>query len=158
MNTLEDVVEDTIEGLVMDSVLFTALDISNKVKQTLPNARHREVRDLVRGMFASHIEPQGWAKSPITVTLADGSQVEALLYHPLSASWDLDTAYDTQKRSQVSVKATHVTSVPAPAAVAADGTISVLTKVTPVPTPVAMPAKDLWDQMFNSKPSLFPAK
>jgi hypothetical protein len=158
MQTLEDIVDDVLEGLVQDEVLFTALDVSNKVKLAMPNARHREVRDMVRSKFTSHIEPHGWARSPITVTLADGSQVEALLYHPLSASWDLDTAYDDQKRTQVSARIT----VPVPASVASDGTVSVnppVSMTAPTVTPPAvMPAKDLWDQMFNSQPSLFPRK
>ncbi len=149
MQNLNDVVRETIEDFVQSNTLFTALDVSNKVKSVLPLARHREVRDLVRSMFVSHIEPAGWARSPITVTLADGTTANALLYHPLSASWDLDTEYDAQKRNQTSVK-TGVAPVQPVAPVA---------PVVPVAPPSPAPqVKDLWDQMFNSQPSLFPLK
>src|SRR6185436_13338799 len=81
-------------------VLFTALDVSNKVKETLPLARHREVRDLVRMLYTSEIETGGYARTPITVTLENGDTAEALLYHSLVDSWDLDAKYDAQKRAQ----------------------------------------------------------
>lgn len=169
MQTLDEVVRETVEAFVRDSVLFTALDVSNKVKSVLPFARHRDVRDLVRSMFSTDVEPAGWARTPIEVQLADGSRTEAMLYHPLSSSWDLDNEYDAQKRNQASVKAAPVVS----ATVAANGTVSVASLfdasisdaptvsapiVTPPATPVAKPTRDLWDQMFKSQPSLFPRK
>lgn len=153
MQNLSDVVRETVEDFVKNSTLFTALDVSNKVKSVIPHARHREVRDLVRNMFTSYVEPMGWARSPITVTLADGDTAEALLYHPLSDSWDLDTKYDDQKRNQTSVRANVApaqTVVPAPVSV-----------IPPAPVSVAPPTpqvKDLWDQMFGNQPSLFPLK
>lgn len=154
MQNLDSVVRDTIKGFVQDNVLFTALDVSNKVKSVLPFARHREVRDLVRSMFVSDIEPAGWARSPITVTLADGTTAEALLYHPLSASWDLDTEYDTQKRNQTSVKAGVAPVQP----VVPVASVVPVVPVVPAAPSVAPQVRDLWDQMFNSQPSLFPLK
>lgn len=162
MQTLDDVVREVVEDFVKDSVLFTALDVSNKVKSVLPQARHREVRDVVRSLFTSVVEPAGWARTPIQVQLADGSQAEALLYHPLSASWDLDQEYDTQRRQQASLRVNPVVS----ATVSANGTVSVspvpLSVVAPsvvtVPATAASPTRDLWDQMFKSQPSLFPRK
>jgi hypothetical protein len=153
MTTLDSEVRSVVQAFMQSGELFTALDVSNKVKMALPLVRHREVRDLVRGMFTTDIEPAQWARSTITVTLADGSQAEAMLYHPLSDTWDLDNKYDIQKRQQASVK---------PAQVAAQA-LGLATPVTvpapvvaaPVPTPAA---KDLWAGMFQSQPSLFPRK
>lgn len=162
MNTLEDVVELVIDNMIQDEVLFTALDVSNKVKETLPLARHREVRDLVRANFGSQIEPSGYTKTTIQVTLDDGSVVDALLYHPLADSWDLDAKYDTQKRSQKAIRSSNAPIVSSPASVKDDGTIVINPPTVPVvASPVVTPAPNarvLWDNMFKSQPSLFPRK
>jgi len=161
MTTLDDTVRSVIQDLMASGELFTALDVSNKVKMTLPFARHREVRDLVRGMFTTDMEVNGWARTPITVTLSDSTTAEALLYHPLSDSWDLDNKYDAQRRAQGAVKAAVV-----PATVSSTG---VCTAKTPLPVVVAatvvaaptvaqLQAKDRWAQLFDSQPSLFPLK
>jgi len=160
MATLQDTVRTVVQEFMDNDELFTALDVSNKVKALLPNVRHREVRDEVRSMFSSEISPRGWARSPITVTLEDGvNTAEALLYHPLSASWDLDTKYDDQKRAQVSFN-------PARVAAAAVAAVSSVATPSPVvaPTPSILAtspiptARDLWKQMFATQPSLFPTK
>jgi len=104
MANLNDVVESVVASFVSTGELFTALDVSNKVKESLPFARHREVRGLVRTMFAQSIEPSGYAKTPITVRLTDGTTAEAILYHPLADSWDLDVKYNTQKREQAAAR------------------------------------------------------
>lgn len=160
MQSLDEVVRETVEEFVKSDMLFTALDVSNKVKEVLPLARHREVRDLVRSMFSTHIEPSGWAHTPIQVTLANGDMAEAMLYHPLSVAWDLDTAYDDQMRKQTALRPS-VTS----AKVAADGTVTVS---SPLPVTVTAPsvsvtppptqARDMWSQLFQNQPSLFPRK
>ena len=163
MSTLEDTVRSVVQDFMKAGVLFTALDVSNTVKQVMPNARHREVRDVVRGLFTTEIEPQSWARTPIQVELKDGSTTEALLYHPLSDSWDLDSKYDAQRRAltsyqpvaaaqatlaQAQAQAQQTAPVPAPVAVTAS-----------VPAPAPMPtARNLWDQMFQTQPSLFPRK
>ena len=145
MKKLDEVVRETVEGFVKNDILFTALDISNSVKSVLPTARHKEVRDMVRAMFTTDIEPVGWARTPITVTLVDGTQTDALLYHPLSASWDLDTAYDKQKRAIYGAPSAPINAAP------------VATKARAATTTVAqVHAKDLWASMFDSQPSLFP--
>jgi hypothetical protein len=160
MKTLDDVVRDTIQEFVKNGLLFTGLDVSNKVKETLPFARHSEVSELVRLSFVSEIEPSGYAKTPISVTLKDGSQRTAMLYHALADSWDLDNKYDSQKRSQVVVKPA---SIPVPATVSANGTVMVkpAPATIPAPTPVTVAqaqARDQWAGLFNSSPSLFPRK
>ena|ERR1700722_13342490 len=156
MPTLQDLVRSTVESWVQNDTLFTALDVSNKVKENMPAARHRDVRDEVRNLFITDIEPNGWARTPITVNLPDGNTAEALLYHPLSASWDLDIAYDNQKRAQVSFRPTPSTLPVVPATVASDGTITMTTSTLTATATQA--AKDLWANMFQSQPSLFPLK
>lgn len=157
MAKLEDVVRVVVDEFMKNEVLFTALDVSNKVKETMPFARHREVRDLVRDLFATDISPANWARTPVTVILTDGSNAEALLYHPLSDSWNLDAKYDAQKRAQMGTRPNiNAVSAPVPATVASDGTVTV---VVPVSTPsVPTYARTLWDNMFSAQPSLFPRK
>lgn len=151
MSNVKDEVLNVVLNFLSSGEMFTALDVSNKVKETLPFARHREVRDEVRALFVTNIEPQGWAKTPITVTLDDGSTAEALLYHSLVDSWDLDAKYDAQKRAQTSARPnSFVTTTPVPP------------PAPPVVAPVVAPpppkdtARDQWSQLFGSKPSLFP--
>jgi hypothetical protein len=169
MITLDNEVLSTVQTFMQNGDLFTALDVSNKVKMSLPLARHRDVRDAVRGLFSTTIEPAGWARSPITVTLTDGTTAEALLYHPLSDAWDLDNKYDAQKRSQGSVNtgltgATGPTGAQGPTGVAsvtvsANGNVSVSSPVSVnVTAPAILPAKDQWAALFNAQPSLFPRK
>jgi hypothetical protein len=155
MQTLEDLVRATVESFVQNNTLFTALDVSNAVKVTMPEARHKNVRDVVRNLFTTNIEPHGWERSPINVTLLDGTTAQALLYHPLSASWDLDAEYSAQKRSQVSARPQTVV----PATIAADGTVTVTqSPIMTAPVVAQAAARDLWSNMFNSQPSLFPRK
>jgi|SRR5579885_3115667 hypothetical protein len=169
MSTVDSVVRSTIQDFVRDGVLFTALDVSNKVKEVLPFARHREVRDLVRAAFVTDIEPASYAKTPITVTLGDGTTAEALLYHPLVDSWDLDAKYDAQKRAQTAarpnaqsqVSATVVSPTPSPAPVSVNVVAPVATAPTvPVAAAPAAPtnSRALWDSLFKSQPSLFPRR
>lgn len=161
-NTLEDTVRSVVQDFMKADMLFTALDVSNTVKQVMPNARHREVRDLVRGMFTTDIESQSWARSPIQVVLEDGSTTEALLYHPLTDSWDLDNKYDAQRRNLTSyrpVAAAQATVAAAQAAITQPVVATPAPAPAATPAPVAMPtARTLWDQMFQTQPSLFPHK
>ena len=176
MNTpdLQETVEEVVEDFMLNGMLFTALDVSNAVKKVIPTARHRQVRDEVRARFADMIEPNGWARTPITVTLADGSTAEALLYHPLADSWDLDSKYDTQKRTATSLRA----STNGPQTVGSDPVSSLADAVkylnsqpftnaanaanntTPAVAPVAPPAAPeppltVWEKLCNSTKSFF---
>lgn len=47
-------------------------------------------------MWLNDIEPRGYGRSPITVNLSDGSTADALLYHPLADSLDLDNKYNVE--------------------------------------------------------------
>lgn len=177
MTTLNDDVRQVIDSFMTSGELFTALDVSNKVKLTNPFARHGEIRDVVRDLFSSVMQPASWAKTPIQVTLADGSQREALLYHPLSDSWDLDEKYDAQKRAQVSVKpgplVSTLTAVPSgngwcgtpapgqPVIVQGSAVLKPVgsqPKALPAAPVKDLPAKDKWAQLFDTQPSLFPRK
>lgn len=168
----EDSVRSIVKNFMSNYMLFTALDISKEAKKVFPQLRHRDVRDVVRTIFSSDMEPNGWARTDITVTLSDGSQQTALLYYPLSASWDLETLYDDQKRSQVSNKSVPpavaamtqavLDAVSQPAVVTAVVATSVANTAMDVAqvvaTNIANTAHDMWQQMFNNKPSLFPRK
>jgi hypothetical protein len=169
MASLEDTVREVVQDLIKNEVLFTALDVSNTVKQNQPHARHREVRDVVRGMFTSDIESQGWARTPITVTLGDGTTAEALLYHPLTDSWDLDNKYDAQQRAKTTYKPVQAAKA-AVAQVSSANAVLLQTVVTGslplsnapvqapvVPAPLAT-ARDQWNSLFATQPSLFPKK
>ena len=169
MATLEDTVRSVVQDFIKDNTLFTALDVSNTVKAKMPQARHREVRDVVRSLFCTDIETAGWARTPISVTLDNGDKAEALLYHPLADLWDLDTKYDTQKRAQTTsqpvavaaavVAKAQANAVPAPVAVAVTP-VTVVPAVAPIPSPTVpfATARTLWDNMFSKNPSLFPRK
>lgn len=162
---LEDLVEDIVAEFIHDNKLFTALDVSNKVKETMPMVRHRDTRDVVRNSWFTLIEPFGYGKTPISVTLTDGSVTQAILYHPdiyLDPS-DLDADYDAQKRAQMPVRPT--TNVVVPQPVATPTTATVIND--PVATPVVMAAvvsqpklspRDMWTKLFSSAPSLFPKR
>lgn len=159
MKNLDDMVREIVGDFVKNNVLFTALDVSNKVKETMPFARHREVRDVVRDMFTTDIEPSGYARTPITVTIGNGSTAEALLYHSLVDSWDLDSKYDAQQRTQGTTKPAPVVSLPVTVTPNTPGTGIVAATVSNKPVTPAVPtARVLWDQLFGSVPSLFPRK
>ena len=94
---LEDLVKNIVEEWMVVGKLFTALDVSLKVRKTYPFARHRKTREAVREYY-QQMQSKGYGRTPIDVTLEDGSITQALLYHPLSDSWDLEEKYDQQKR------------------------------------------------------------
>lgn len=157
---LNDVVRAVIQDFVKAGNLFTGLDVSNEVKNLLPFARHSEVSDLVRQMFPTEMETSGYGRTPIDVTLSDGTPRTAMLYHSLSDSWDLDSKYDTQKRAQTAAKPSKtnpVTVAPvATAPVVASAPVASAPVVTPAP--VVLDARTQWDNLFSSQPSLFPRK
>ena len=159
MATLEDTVRSVVQDFITNGVLFTALDVSNAVKQALPNTRHREVRDVVRSLFTTDIESQSWARTPITVTLDDGTSTEALLYHSLSDSWDLDSKYDNQKRASKAYRPVAAAQATVAQAQAQAQISAPLIQSPAVAAAIPLPtARNLWDQMFQTQPSLFPRK
>ena len=104
MVNLEDEVREVVAEFLEQDVLFTALDVSNEVKKALPFASHRDVREEVRKLYPIVIESCGWTRTPITVNLSNGTTAQALLYHDLKHSWDLDNLYDAQQRTKTAVR------------------------------------------------------
>lgn len=147
----EDFVSEIVGDFITDEMLFTALDVSNEVKKTFPMLRHREIRDVVRSIFNAEIEPRGYARTPINVTLANGSTVEALLYHPLGDSWDLDVKYGSDRRASEPVGFVKFGDpapiVPVPAAV-----VPLIAPIPPAPT---LSNLEAWSNLLKSLPSLF---
>jgi len=101
-SNLISMVDTVISDFIRNNFAFTALDVSNKVKETMPFARHREIRNIVRNAWGNTIEPAGYSRSTITVNLADGSTAKALLYHPLSDYWNLDSKYYVAENNNTS--------------------------------------------------------
>lgn len=171
MATLEDTVREVVQELMDKNELFTALDVSNKVKQVLPQTTHRATRDVVRAMFVNEIEPRGWARTSIAVTAEDGSPQYALLYHPLSDTFDLDVKYGAQQRQQTAVNPVKMAQAvinnppshwggalpPATPHKSSSGNSATVTvsATTAIPMPTA---RDLWKQLFATQPSMFPNK
>lgn len=168
MSDLEDTVHQVVRDFINQGVLFTALDVSNLVKQSIPEARHRQVRDVVREMFVNAIETVGYESTPITVTLANGDQRGALLYHSLSDAFDLDNKYDAQKRAQIATVPVDMSALPVgnPAlsqintVPSLQAQLDAFNKSSPVVLPVApMPtARTFWDNLLKIQLSLFPKK
>lgn len=158
---LNDVVRSIVTEWVEQERLFTALDVSLAVKQTLPHARHREVREVVRQEYVN-MQNSNYGKSDIDVTLDDGSTTKAILYHPLADSWDLDNKYDAQKRAQTLKNKPVVAPVVAPTFVqTTPAPQQVMTTAQALGQPLAPkvnPNKHLWDVLFDSAPSLFPRR
>lgn len=98
---LDKITRNTIIDFASKSESFTALDVTNKVKETLPNVRHRDVRKIVKNMFDELRDEFEYECTQINVTLADGQITIANLYHPVEDANDLDHCYDISKRSQV---------------------------------------------------------
>lgn len=136
MNTTEDIVRKIVDDFIQNEVLFTAVDVSNEVKKLIPTVRHREVRDIVRGLY-SDMQVSNYSRTEIDVVV-DGVTTKALLYHPLFASFDLDNLYNTQKRNQKTAKPSTPTPVAAPVVAA------------PMPAPSSpLSPKQLWDKLFS---------
>ena len=88
-----------VDEFTSAAMLFTALDVSNAVKQTLPEARHREISPIVRDIF----ERRGmgaYQQTSIDVMAQGNKPARALLYHlPEQAP----TMYDDSMRAQLAV-------------------------------------------------------
>lgn len=155
--SLEDVVSVVIDNFMQQSALFTALDVTNEVKKTMPFARHTEIRDIVRELYNTTIQNGDYTRTNITVTLMNGRTRDAFLYHPLSDSWDLDTKYDAQKRTQVAATSmASITTPPIalPPVTTAAAAAPVVVASPPAPAKPVDP-KQMWDNLFGTT-KLFP--
>lgn len=178
MDNLSGLVRSVVDEFLANHELFTALDVSNKVKETLPTARHRDVREEVRYLYNTVMYNKNYDRTTISVTLVDGTKADALLYHPSEDIFDLDAKYDAKKRAQVSqvaqpaVQMQPAQTVTAPvttsvSAQASDTQVTVTRQVTvkdvsqvSVPTSIAgsFSARELWEQLFKNQQSLFPRR
>jgi len=154
---LSDVIQAIINDWVKEEKLFTALDVSVEVKQTLPYARHREVRDIVRAEYSS-MQNSSYGRTDIDVTLADGTAAKAILYHPLSDSWDLDAKYSAQQRAQIIQAQPVVPVTPVSVTPVTPQMTLIAPTAPPIPSPTVNPNKHLWDSLFDTQPSLFPRR
>ncbi|MDP3155547.1 MAG: hypothetical protein Q8N23_22940 [Archangium sp.] len=85
-----------LDRFTASAMLFTALDVSNAVKETLPDVRHRDVSPLVREIFDG--EGLGSYQQTQIDVVAAGKTVQALLYHLPTHD---PARYDDSMRSQL---------------------------------------------------------
>lgn len=96
---LRAVTQRVLDSFTGQGALFTALDVSNAVKGTLPDVRHREIAPVVRELFERGAMGD-YAQTLIDV-LADGhKQTQAYLYHLYEHSPSL---YDDTMRTQLAI-------------------------------------------------------
>ncbi len=101
--------EDVIRGVtqrVVDlytasGLFFTALDVSNQVKQTLPDVRHRFVSPIVRDLFDQGSMGSNYTRTTIEVVTQQRKKAEAFLYHLVGG--DIEDGYGEEKRSQLAI-------------------------------------------------------
>lgn len=88
-----------LDKFTSSAMLFTALDVSNAVKATLPDVRHREVSPVVRDAFARGA--MGIYKQTLIDVIAEGRKpAEAYLYHlPKHPT----SSYDDSMRNQLAI-------------------------------------------------------
>lgn len=85
-----------LDRFTASAMLFTALDVSNAVKETLPDARHRDISPIVREIFDN--EGMGAYRQTQIDVMASGKKVQALLYHLPTQDPE---RYDESMRSQL---------------------------------------------------------
>jgi hypothetical protein len=96
---LRAVTQRVMDSFTAQGALFTALDVSNAVKGTLPDVRHREVAPIVRDLYERGA--MGDYLQDLIDVLADGHKpVQAYLYHLPEHPVDL---YDDSMRNQLSI-------------------------------------------------------
>jgi hypothetical protein len=78
---VENVTRRVMDRFACEGFLFTALDVSNQVKQSLPGVRHREVAPIVRDLFEDGVLGASYLQTLIDVQLPNGQSTEAFLYH-----------------------------------------------------------------------------
>jgi hypothetical protein len=97
--TIKAVAQRVVDAFTAQGALFTALDVSNAVKTTLPDVRHRQVAPLVRDLFERHA--MGDYAHDLIDVLADGkTPTQAYLYHLPEHDVNL---YDESMRSQLAI-------------------------------------------------------
>jgi hypothetical protein len=95
---VENVTRRVMDRFAYEGFLFTALDVSNQVKRSLPGVRHREVAPIVRDLFEDGVMGESYVQTLIDVRLPDGQMTQAFLYH--LESDDPDDYAGTQRQQR----------------------------------------------------------
>lgn len=96
---LRAVTQRVLDSFTGQGALFTALDVSNAVKGTLPDVRHREIAPVVRDLYERGA--MGEYTQTLIDVLADGhKQAQAYLYHLYEHDASL---YDETMRTQLAI-------------------------------------------------------
>jgi hypothetical protein len=98
-DVLRAVTERVIEEFTSAAMMFTALDVSNVVKLTLADARHREISPLVRAQF-ERFGMGAYIQTSIDVMAGGSKPATAFLYHLPEHPPAL---YDDTKRNQLAI-------------------------------------------------------
>lgn len=96
---LRAVTQRVLDSFTAQGALFTALDVSNVVKSTLPDVRHRDVAPLVREMYERGAMGE-YTQTLIEVMANGATPAQAFLYH--LAEYDA-SLYDDAHRSQLAI-------------------------------------------------------
>lgn len=96
-------------------LMFTALDVSNEVKNRITGVRHREISPVVRELFEGGELDGDYTRTLIDVTTPQGKTVQAYLYHDNSRD---PGDYGQGQRAQ-QASAPVLPSTPSPSAPAA---------------------------------------
>lgn len=105
MADINTVVKSVIDTLIKDSKAFTAIDVSNKVKEIMPAfdddrpVRHRDISPIVRKAYTNG-EMGDYDRTLIKIKKENGEADNSYLYHALNDTWDLDVKYDDVRRAQ----------------------------------------------------------
>jgi hypothetical protein len=100
-DVLRGVTQRVVDLYTKGGFLFTALDVSNAVKQTLASVRHREVSPLVRELFDKGWMGEDYEQTLIDVVAEGRKPAQAYLYHLSGA--DIAAGYGPDKRSQLAI-------------------------------------------------------
>lgn len=98
-DVLRAVTERVIEEFTSAAMMFTALDVSNVVKLTLPDARHRDISPLVRAQF-ERFGMGAYIQTSIDVMAGGSKPATAFLYHLPEHPAAL---YDDTMRNQLAI-------------------------------------------------------
>lgn len=96
---LRAVTQRVLDSFTAQGALFTGLDVSNVVKSTLPDVRHRDIAPLIREMYERGAMGE-YTQTLIDVMANGATPAQAYLYH--LAEYD-PSLYDDAHRSQLAI-------------------------------------------------------
>jgi hypothetical protein len=98
-NVLRAVTQRVLDSFTAQGALFTGLDVSNVVKNTCPDVRHRDIAPLVRELYERGAMGE-YTQTLIDVMANGATPAQAYLYH--LAEYDA-SLYDDAHRSQLAI-------------------------------------------------------